>query len=577
MASEFTQTISCMCAYTVCAINRVTTGFTHYPYIVLNWQEAKFIDMAKTNSDSTLEQELINDTTSDLEPSQEDVDYVMTSKKLSFMQRLFNNDGRRFRKFVHSTTTHGVIHIFTGKSKIRRFLWLLLVLTSAGGCLYDIAISICRLTRGDTDTNVSIQEPKSVNFPAITLCNLNIVRRSYLKNVSSELVELIEKVYELESNQRCNESVVNQSFTGLLNESLPDLLWNGRHTAKDTIFMCRFEGQNCSHKNFTPTVMPSGGVCYTFNSGEKPPVQKTKGTGTRFALSLIINVQQREYIASLNQDVGIKIAVHPQGKPPQPDELGIAIPPGKNAFVSVRRLNIIDESSKRGCRDTQDTHATSFNFQPNSYSESACEIDCLMSNIAQTCGCLGSHIPRGIPDGSRFRDLQNCTIEDICCQIHNASTCVDVCPVACNTTLYITETSYSAFPANYAIKSLNQYGDSINVSIKDLLRLNVYFETLTVEERRTHDSYDAVQMLSDIGAQLALFLGASVISVLEFLAWIFDEAKDRFLGISERKIIRKVKPVVAKRKKGHKLEVAEECTGDSGISIELQGIDYTKL
>ena len=542
--------------------------------------------MAKTNSDSTSEQELTSDTASDLETSQEDVDYSTTSKNVSFVQRLFNNDGRRFRKFVHSTTTHGVIHIFTGKSKIRRFLWLVLVLTSAGGCLYDIAISIHRLTQGDTDTRVSIQEPEIVIFPAVTLCNLNIIRKS---RVSSELEKLIENIYE--SDQQCNESV-NFDFTDT-GASFPDLLWNGRHTAEDTIVRCSFKGKNCSHINFTSTSMPSGGFCYTFNSGEnKAPIQNTNGTGTRFALSLIINVQQYEYIASLSQDVGIKIAVHPQNEPPQPDELGIAIPPGKNAFVSVRRHNLIDKSSNRRCRDTQGTHTTSFNFLQNGYSESACEIDCLMSNIAHNCRCLGSSIPQGIPSGSRFHDLQNCTVKDMRCQIHNAFTCADACPLACNTTLYITETSYTAFPANYAVKSLSEeiekkYGDNINMTINEtflrdnLLRLNVYFETLTLEEQIIHDSYDAITMLSDIGGQLALFLGASVISVFEFLAWIFDEAKDRFLGISERKIMRKVKlPGVAKRTKGHKLEVAEEYTcneGDSGISIELQGVAYTKL
>ena len=548
--------------------------------------------MAKTDSDSSSEQDLIiNDTAIDLEPSQEVIDGVSTSKKSSFVQRLFNSDGRRFRKFVHSTTTHGVIHIFSGKSKIRRFLWLVLVLTSATGCLYDIAVSIHRLAQGNTDTTVSVLEPVTVDFPAVTLCNLNVIRQNHLKNVSGELGELIENASNVYDNgQQCNENV--KRFTGPLNESFPDLLWNGGHTAEDTIFRCKFKGQTCNHTDFTPILMPSGGVCYTFNDGKQAPVQKTNGTGTRFALSLIINVQQYEYTAALNQDVGIKIAVHPQSELPQPDELGIAVPPGKNAFISVRTLNLTDKSSRRRCRDMQDT--TSFHFLPSSasYTESACEIDCLMSNIAQNCHCLGPGIP---PGASNFHDLQNCTVKDICCQIHNATTSTCDCRVACRTTLYITETSYSTFPAKYAMESLfeevkQRYRDTTYTDIninnsenflrENLLKINVYFETLTVEEQITHDSYDVITMLSDIGGQLALFLGASVISVLEFFAWILDEVKDRCLGISERKIVSKVKPaLMAKKMKGYKVEVVKECTyeGNSGISVELQGIDYTKL
>ena len=558
--------------------------------------------MAKTDSNSSSEQDLIiNDTAIDLKSSQEDIDFIVASKKSSFVQRLFNSDGRRFRKFVHSTTTHGVIHIFSGKSKIRRFLWLMLVLTSATGCLYDIAVSIRRLARGSTDTTVSVLEPDSVDFPAVTLCNLNLIRQSSLRNVSRELREFIENasygiVYD--NGHKCSENV--EIFTGPLDKSISDLLWNGGHTAEDTIVRCKFKGQTCNHTDFTPTLMPSGGVCYTFNDGKRAPIKKTHGTGTRFALSLIINVQQHEYTAALNQDVGIKIAVHPQSELPQPDELGIAVPPGKNAFISVRTLKITDESSRRRCRDVQDT--TSFHFLPNStsYSESACEIDCLMSNVAQNCHCLGPGVPPGGSSGSHLHDLQNCTVKDICCQIHNATTSTCDCRVACQTTLYITETSYSAFPAKYAMQKIfeevkQRYRDttvtytSINISNvssenflrENLLGINVYFETLTVEEQITRDSYDAITMLSDIGGQLALFLGASVISVLEFFAWIFDEVKDRCLGISERKIVSKVKPaLMAKRIKGCKVEVVKECTYEgngTGISVEMQGIDYTKL
>ena len=545
--------------------------------------------MAETNSDSTSEQDLISDTTSDKNLSYEGVNITMTepsgSTNLSFKKRFFKGDRRRFKKFIHSTTTHGVVHIFSGKSKIRRFLWLVLVLTAATGCLYSIIHNIVHLAEGHTVTTVSVLEPNSVDFPAVTLCNVNLIKQSHLNDVSPELGKFIERaLYVYETDKDCKEAL--HEFNGS-NKSFPDLLWNGRHTAEETIFRCKFKGQNCTHGNFKPTLMPSGGVCYTFNSGKGSPILKTSGTGTRFALTLVVNVLQHEYSAAFNQDAGIKIAIHPQDEPPQPDELGIAISPGKNAFTSVRKLNVIDKSSKRMCKDTRDT--ASFNFSRDGYSVSACQIDCLMTNIAHNCKCLGPGSPQGISSKSRFHGMQNCTVKDVCCQVnqtYHASTTCD-CPVACNTALYIAETTYSAFPANYAVKSLSEevkkHGDNINISIdknylrENLLGINIYFETLTVEEHITHNSYDAVALLSDIGGQLALFLGASVISVFEFLAWIFDEAKDRCFGISERKIMHKIKPGVTKKTNGHKLEVVQGCNGV--VSGELQGIesDYTKL
>ena len=68
--------------------------------------------------------------------------------------------------------------------------------------------------------------------------------------------------------------------------------------------------------------------------------------------------------------------------------------------------------------------------------------------------------------------------------------------------------------------------------------MNVYFETLSIETQTTSDAYGGVALLSDIGGQLGLFLGISVISIMEFATWIIDEVKNRMCGerFSENKI-----------------------------------------
>ena len=158
------------------------------------------------------------------------------------------------------------------------------------------------------------------------------------------------------------------------------------------------------------------------------------------------------------------------------------------------------------------------------------------------------------PPKSQFHNFKNCTLENICCQIvevyqHDACDC----PVACSRTQYTTGISYSEFPAKYAASDLAenisaQLNTTVNVSVfqENFLGINIYFETLSLEEQVTDNAYDIIALLSDIGGQLGLFLGASVISVFEFVTWIFDEVKDRCCGISERKIVDKVKSSTAK-------------------------------
>ena len=94
----------------------------------------------------------------------------------SFRQRLLNKDRSRFNKYIQSTTTHGVVYIFTGKSKIRRLFWLIIVLTAGIGCLFNVFNRIIFLANRPTSTTLSVVEESSVNFPAVTLCNLNLMR-----------------------------------------------------------------------------------------------------------------------------------------------------------------------------------------------------------------------------------------------------------------------------------------------------------------------------------------------------------------------------------------------------------------
>lgn len=497
-----------------------------------------------------------------------ETDVTTTVHSTSFLQRLFKRDGRRFNKYIQTSTIHGLGNIFVGKSKIRRFLWLVIVLGAVIGCTHNIIDRIVYLASGPTVTNVSILEPSSIKFPAVTLCNLNLIKRSFLESASMDekLYKLIKKALYAQgiiTNEECNEQFnhleAEHDRVGQ-NLSFPDLLWYGRHTAEEMIFTCRFADKNCDASNFVPSLTPTGGVCYTFNSRKEKQKRMSNGTGIRFALSLVVYVQQHEYNAGYNLDAGIKIAIHPRSEPPQPDELGIAVAPGKNAFISMRQTSVENKSSKRKCREDTDTKTFNFLQKEFPYSLPACQIDCLRTMIAKKCNCLGASSQEMPPD-SKFNDLNNCTssINDVCCQLQQLS---DIsacdCPEACSKTFYSTGISYSAFPAKYAVDELSRRisnNSFINVSSsisslqENFLGINIYFETLAIVQETTSNAYDIIALLSDIGGQLALFLGASVISVLEILTWTFDEVKDRCCGISERKIAHKFKASFRKRKK----------------------------
>ena len=453
---------------------------------------------------------------------------------MMWKDRLFSKDSSTFKKYIESTTAHGVVRIFTGKSKIRRLFWLIIVLTAAGGCLYNISDRIQFLISYPTSTTISVTRKPTLTFPAVTLCNLNNFRIGSLEE--RNLTNLIQSATFLvteEGAQSC-EDEVSQS-DNLNNITYEELTVQARHGVVDFILDCYIAGEPCGNNTaevFEP-VFTNLGICYTFNSGKiKPPLQ-SKGTGQRQGLQLLVNVDQSNYATPA--DAGVKIAIHAQSEPPLPDDQGIGVPTGRNAFISIKQQNIEDQT-RRNCY----SDISSFNFlqgEYTMYSESACLVDCIYTSMADNCECIGARSFYS-PDTARYSQLPNCTLEEVCCIVNELISPNECnCPAACSSILYETTVSYSYFPAEYISQGFSSlFGIPADTFPTNFLGVSVYFETLNVETQTTSSAYSFVALLSDIGGQLGLFLGVSVISIMEFGTWVVDEIKNRVFGIGEEKM-----------------------------------------
>ena len=64
----------------------------------------------------------------------------------------------------------------------------------------------------------------------------------------------------------------------------------------------------------------------------------------------------------------------------------------------------------------------------------------------------------------------------------------------------------------------------------------MYYESQETEVEEIKNAYKFSALLSDIGGLLGLFLGMSVISMLEFGTWFLDEIKDRCFGVNDKKL-----------------------------------------
>ena len=385
------------------------------------------------------------------------------------------------------------------------------------------------------------------------MCNLNSLRLGVLEE--SNLTDLIQSAIFLmteEGAMSCQDRM-SQLSENLSSITYEDLIMQAGYRVEDFIQGCYYAGQPCG--NLTEVFKPiftNLGICYTFNSGLLTPPLQSRGTGQRQGLLLVVDVDQLDYATPA--DAGVKIAIHHQSEPPLPDDQGIGVPPGRNAFIGIREQNNQDRTGQ-DCNSPDDLSDLNFvQGEYTTYSDSACLVDCVHTSIADNCECIGARSYYS-PDTDRYSQLPNCTLEKICCIVNeliSPSECN--CPAACSSTSFETSVSYSYFPADFLSEEFASiFNISANLFPANLLQISVYFKTLNVETQTTSSAYSFVALLSDIGGQLGLFLGVSVISIMEFGTWVVDEIKNRVFGISEEKM----KDVLCSKCQ-HKLEMESD-------------------
>ena len=424
---------------------------------------------------------------------------------------------------------------------IKNLVWVGVVLGATIGCLVTISDRIKYLISRPTATTISVIERHVVGFPAVTVCNLNIFSREELdKRNLTKLIGNATRIVRRKDAESCENNLqesLSESNVNLSSIQFEELMISARDDVKHLILDCYFAGQQCGNlvEVFEP-VLTELGMCYMFNSGRRKLRVKSRGIGQRQGLQLLIRINQSDYATPF--DAGVKVAIHNHSEPPLPADRGIGVPTGRSALISIKEQDI-ENNAGLHCRSN--SNLSTFRFlkgEYSAYSESACLVDCVHSTIARECECVSARSFYR-PDTTYHSRLPDCTLGKVCCVLDvltSPSNCP--CPVACKSLLFEATVSYSYFPADYTSQML---AGSLNATPAEFsansLEVNVYFETLNIETQTTDEAYSFVALLSDIGGQVGLFLGLSVISVLQFGDWIIKMIRGHDLS----KVTRRVK------------------------------------
>ena len=434
------------------------------------------------------------------------------------------------RKWVEETSLYGIPHVFKGKSKIRRIIWALILVGLSGGCLYTVGRNLERFLKKPTTTTVAVEsaELTGLAFPAVTVCRLNAYDSSEIARFTEFLFNP-DLAYDIHVSKNTAIGMCDKVLNNITEDVRKSAIWEViQKSLSNFVYFCGFnedfDNNITSCEKELQTVLTSLGICYTFNSitNGKPNVYVT-ATGAKYGLKMIFNISQINH-PSIEGNTGIKIVVHERNDVPRPNLYGFGIPPGRNAYIGVRKKIDIDHTSNVGCIDDRE-----LSFYPYyEYSQFACRLNAHVKHIAQpnTCNCILD--PSTRPSSGPYSNTPNCTFNDTCCLLNQSSSFDprDRCPLPCHFEYYDSQISYSSFPTGpyleYLAMSLNMSKDSIR---DEVMSVSVFYEDLQVTTTTTEYSYPPTAFLADLGGALGLFLGASLIAFIEIGMLLLDEFK----------------------------------------------------
>ncbi|NWS57928.1 ASIC1 protein, partial [Chunga burmeisteri] len=466
--------------------------------------------------------------------------------------------------FASSSTLHGLSHIFSyERLSLKRVVWALCFLGSLALLALVCTNRIQYYFLYPHVTKLDEVAATRLTFPAVTFCNLNEFRFSRVtKNDlyhAGELLALLNNRYEIPDTQTADEKQLEilqdkANFRNFKPKPFNMLEFYDRagHDIREMLLSCFFRGEQCTPEDFK-VVFTRYGKCYTFNAGQdgKPRLITMKG-GTGNGLEIMLDIQQDEYLPVWGEtdetsfEAGIKVQIHSQDEPPLIDQLGFGVAPGFQTFVSCQEQRLIylpppwgDCKAVAGDSEFYDT-----------YSITACRIDCETRYLVENCNCRMVHMPGDAPyctpeqykecaDPALGEAAQPCGTELWVLDFSiSLSPCPDflvekdneycVCEMPCNVTRYGKELSMVKIPSKASAKYLaKKYNKSEQYIGENILVLDIFFEALNYETIEQKKAYEVAGLLGDIGGQMGLFIGASILTVLELFDYAYEVIKHR--------------------------------------------------
>jgi hypothetical protein len=285
-----------------------------------------------------------------------------------------------------------------------------------------------------------------------------------------------------------------------------------------------------------------------FNSSNRNRVElrKTHLSNSQFGLNLALYVNFNQNLSIFSRGLGLMIKIENNSFQNVGFSKRMYISSGFQYYVTIDRqfkTNLPEPYSN--CQldnefSPEDYHNSELYkliaHSPFQYTQQSCFLECFHLYSFKTCGCLDSGL-FSLQNFTKCQDLkcadrffyENYTQDNF---VHNY--CLPLCPLECNQTEIKTPFTFNHLSGDIYLESLKRKiilirdfsidQENLNLDIvkESIVRVNIFYDSLSYTMSTESPKMDVVSLLSNIGGNLGLFLGVSLISLCELIEALIE-------------------------------------------------------
>ena len=346
---------------------------------------------------------------------------------------------------------------------------------------------------------------RTLSMPAIRVCLTSTMRKSFNTRLHREL-----RTYMANGLDAFNDTHTSYILTSPVTASFEQQVFG----SSEVFPWCAFELNQINCTERMQIVGTDKQVCYVFNTKEvnrQLGTMTLQGKGGAYGLTIVVDIHNNDsFFQSYqprNYGTGVSVTlIDPDG---WSDDEGVFLSAGMEhnlAFTYAKHTRLSRPYTDDVCVSRDDDPA---------YDAEACYLACRMDIAYANCDCAET-----------TASIWSCTYLEVIHCINNNYTLnyltkkCSHCHANCEKRVYDVDVTSVIFPTSStyeAIKAYTGLNHTYDQMRENVMVLNVYAKSMTYKVTNQHPAFAVTSLLANVGGLIGLCLGASLITICEFL------------------------------------------------------------